>query len=98
MGQPARLEESRPWSFFSYFAIALRSCTTRQSSYVNLFVNPTEQNELAGAQDLGGRSDAGSDKAPTPSEAPTLPLVFLSPKDLFTKFMKVFMKMTQAQT
>ena len=68
------------------------SCTTRRSPCVNPPVDPTEQDELAGAQ--GGRSDAGSDEAPTPPEAP--PPAPTS-EDLFTKFMKVFMETTQAQ-
>ena len=71
------------------------SRTTRRSPRVNPPVDPTEQDELAGAQ--GRRSDTGSDKAPIPSEAPTPPLVPPPAKDLFTKFMKVFMETTQAQ-
>ena len=70
------------------------SRTTRRSPRVNPPVDPTEQDELAGAQ--GGRSNAGSIKAPTPSEAPTPPLVPPTSEDLFTKFMKVFMETTQA--
>ena len=68
------------------------SRTTRRSPRVNPPVDPTEQDELAGAQ--GGRSDAGSDEAPTPPEAP--PPAPTS-EDLFTKFMKVFMETTQAR-
>ena len=75
--------------------MALGSCTTRRSPCVNPPVDPTEQDELASAQ--GGRSDAGSNKALTPPEAPTPPLVSPPAKDLFTKFMKVFMETTQAQ-
>ena len=70
------------------------SRTTRRSPRVNTPVDPAgELDELAGAQ--GGRSDAGSDEAPTPPEAP--PPAPTS-EDLFTKFMKVFMETTQAQT
>ena len=75
--------------------MASKSRTTRQSPCINPPVNPTEQDKLAGAQ--GGRFNAGSDKAPTSPEAPTLPLVPPPSEDLFTKFIKVFMEMTQAQ-
>ena len=71
------------------------SRTTRRSPRVNPPVDPTEQDELAGTQ--GGRSDAGSDEAPAPPEAPTPPLVHPPAKDFFTKFMMVFMETTQAQ-
>ena len=70
------------------------SRTTQRSLRVNPPVDPTEQDELAGAQ--GGRSDAGSDEAPTPPEISTPPPAPTS-EDLFTKFMKVFMETTQAQ-
>ena len=76
--------------------MAPKSCTTRQSLCVNLSINPTKQDELAGAQ--GKRSDTGSNKAPTPPEALTLSLVPPPVKNLFTKFMKVFIETTQAQT
>ena len=68
-------------------------CTTQWSPCVNLPANISgEQDELAGA-----RSDAGNNKAPTPPEALTPPLVSPPAKNLFTKFMRVFMEMTQAQ-
>ena len=71
------------------------SRTTQRSPCVNPPANiPGEQDELASAP---GKSDAGSDEAPTPSEAPTPPLVLLPAEDLFTKFIKVFMETTQAQ-
>ena len=71
------------------------------SSCVDPPANPIgEQNEFAG-QDLVQRFNAGSNeastKAPIPPEALTPPLVLLSTKDLFTKFIKVFMETTQAQ-
>ena len=68
----------------------------RRSPRNNLPANPTgEQNELASPQGLARRSDAGSDKAFTPSEALTPP--FVPPtKDLFTKFMKAFVESIQA--
>ena len=71
------------------------SCA-RQSPCNNLLANPTgEQDELASPQSPAKRSDAGSDEAPTPLEAPTPP--FVPPtKDLFTKFMKAFVESTQA--
>ena len=75
--------------------MALGSRTTRRSPCVNPPVDPTEQDMLAGAQ--GGRSDADSNETPTPPEAPTPPLIPPPTKDLFTKFMKVFMETTQVQ-
>ena len=73
--------------------MALRSYTIWQSLYVNFLANtPKEQDELAGA-----RSNADSDEAPTPLKASTPPLVPPSTKDLFTKFMKVFIETTQVQ-
>ena len=51
------------------------------------------QDELVGA-----KSNTSSDKALTSSEAPTLPLIPLPAKDLFTKFMKMFIETTQTQT
>ena len=92
MGQPAHLEESRPWFFSPSFAMAPRSLITGQSLRINLPIDPIEQDELAGA-----RSDADSNKALTFPKAPTPPLVSPSSKDLFTKFMKIFMETTQAQ-
>ena len=75
---------------------------TCQSLCVNTPVDPAgELDELAGAQGLAKRSNAGSDEAlteaPTPLEASTPPLIPPTSKDLFTKFMKVFMETTQAQ-
>ena len=65
-------------------------------------VNPAEElDELAGAQSLARRSNTGSNKAftkaSTPPETPISPLVLPPTKDLFTRFMKVFMETTQAQ-
>ena len=72
-----------------------------RSPCVNPPADPTgEQDELAGQSLIRG-FNAGSDEAPTktltPPEAPTPPLVLPSTKDLFTKFMKVFMETMQAQ-
>ena len=77
------------------------SSTTRWSPCVNTQVNPAgELDELAGAQGPAKRSNAGSNKALTeaftPLEASTPSLVPLTSKDFFTKFMKVFMEITQA--
>ena len=70
--------------------MTLRFHTTRRNPRVNLPDNiPGEQDELAGA-----RSDAGSNETPTPPEVSTPPLVPPPAKDLFTKFMKVFMETT----
>ena len=72
-----------------------KSRTTRRSPCVNLPADISEeQDKLAGAP---GKSNAGSNEAPTPPEASTLPLIPPPAEDLFTKFMKVFMKTTQAQ-
>ena len=78
------------------------SRTTRRSPRVNTPVDPAgELDELAGAQGPARRSNAKSDKAPTeaptPPEASTPPLVPPTPKNLFTKFMKVFIETTQAR-
>ena len=71
------------------------SCTCR-SPRVNTRIDPAgELDELAGAQGLARGSNLGSDEAPTLLEAITPPLVPPT-EDLFTKFMKVFMEMTQA--
>ena len=73
--------------------MVLRSYITQRNPCINPPDNISgEQDELAGA-----KSDAGSNEAPTPPEAPTLSLFPPPTKDLFTKFMKVFMKTTQAQ-
>ena len=85
------------------FVIALGSYTIWQSPCVNLPVNSTEQDELAGTQAPAKRFNASNNKAFTPPETlipfetPTLPLVPSPAKDLFTKFIKVFMEMTQTQ-
>ena len=69
------------------------------SARVNTLVNPVgELDELAGTQGPAKGSNAGSNEALIPSKAPTLPLILLNSKDLFTKFMKVFMETTQTQT
>ena len=78
------------------------SRTTRQSPCVNTPVNPArELDELDGAQGPARRSNAGSNeaptKAPTPPKASTPPLVPPTSGDLFTKFMKVFIEIMQAQ-
>ena len=67
--------------------------TTRQSPCVNLSTDiPGKQDELAGI-----RSDANSNEALISPEAPTSPFVLPAAKNLFTKFMKVFMQTTQVQ-
>ena len=75
--------------------MALESCVW-QNPYNNLLADPIkEQNELAGSQNQAKRSDASSNKAPTPLEAPIQP--FVPPiEDFFIKFMKVFIESTQA--
>ena len=70
------------------------SRTTQRSPHVHPSVDIIEQDKLAGAP---GRFDANSDEAFIPPKASTPPLVPFFAKDLFTKFMKVFMETTQAQ-
>ena len=82
--------------------MALGSRTTRRSPCVNTPVDPVgELDELVGAQGPAKRFNAGSDEAPTeapiPPKASTSPLVPPTSEDLFTKFIKVFMEMTQAR-
>ena len=70
-------------------------CTIRRSLQVNPPADvPEEQDELAGAS---GRSDTDSNEAPTLPEAPTPPLVPPPTKDLFTKFIMMFMETIQAR-
>ena len=74
------------------------SCITCQSPHINTLANLTEKlDKLAGAQGPIKRSNVESNKAIIPFEASTLPFVLLLAKDLFTKFMKVFIEMTQTQ-
>ena len=83
------------------FAMAPGSCAC-QNSCVNTLVNlARELDELASTQGLAKKSNAGSNKALTEAlispDASTLSFVPPTSKDLFTKFMKVFIEMTQAQ-
>ena len=72
--------------------MASGSHTIRQNFCVNFLANILgEQDELADA-----KSDAGSYKILTFPEVFTLPLVPPPVKDLFIKFMKVFIETTQA--
>ena len=76
--------------------MALRSCAG-QNFCGNPLADPTrEQNGLAGTKSLARRSDAGSNEASIPLAALTLPLVPFA-KDFFTKFIKTFVELTQAQ-
>ena len=69
-----------------------------RSPHVNPQADLTEeQNKLAGQgliREFNAKSNEAPTKAPIPPKAPTLPLVPLSTKDLFIKFMKVFMETT----
>ena len=72
------------------------SRTTRWSLHVNPPADISgEQDELAGAP---GRSNTGSNEALIPPEASTPHLALLTSEDLFTKFIKMFIETTQAQT
>ena len=77
--------------------MAPESCATHRSLCVTTLVDPArELDKLAGAQGPARLSNARSDEAPTSPKAIT-PLLIPSTKDLFTKLMKVFMEMMQAQ-
>ena len=68
------------------------------SSCVNTPVDPSEElDELASAQGPARGSNAGSNETPTPLEASTPPFVPPTSKDLFTKFMKILIEMTEAR-
>ena len=87
MGQPVRLKKQH---HNQTFAMALGSCTTRQSPCVNLPADILkEQDKLTGTT-----SDTSSNEAPTPLEAPTSPLIPPSFEDLSSKFIKAFIKTT----
>ena len=81
--------------------MALGSCVQR-SPCVNPSANLTRKQDEFACQSPVQGFNAGSDKAPTkapiPLKAPTPPLVSFFIKDLFIKFMKVFLETTQAQT
>ena len=96
MGQPARLKKPRFLLFYS-IAIALRSCTCRSPCVNPLDDISKKQDKLACNQGPIKRSYTRSNKALTFSEACTPPLVPFLTKDFFTKFMKVFVKSTQAR-
>ena len=98
MGQPARLEKQY---HNQTFIIVLGSYITRRSPCVNTLVNLAGKlDKFAGAQGQARKPNAGSNEAPTkaltPPEALSPPLILPLVKDFFTKFLKVFMKMTQA--
>ena len=75
-----------------------RFCVCR-SSYVNPLTDfAGKQNKLASAQNLGRKSNVGSNEIPTKAltrpEAPISPFVPPPTKDLFTKFIKMYMETT----
>ena len=75
------------------FEIAPESHTNWRSPYINPLI------DLLGEQDepANAKSDAGSNKAFILLKPPTPPLIPLPAKDLFTKFMKIFIETTQAK-
>ena len=78
--------------------MAPRSCIIRQSFWINISADFTgELDELVGAQGPTKRSNIGSNEALTPPKASILLLVPSPTKDLFTKFMKMFIEMTKTQ-
>ena len=82
--------------------MAPRSCITSQSPRIKTPVNLVgELDELADAQSPARKSNAESNEAftmaLTPPETLTLPFVPSILEDLFTKFMKMFIKTTQAR-
>ena len=79
--------------------MALESRTICWSPCINIPVDDVGKiDELASAEGPAKRSNAGSDEAPTkattPTEAPTPLLIPPTSKDLFTKFIKVFLETT----
>ena len=94
MSQPANLKKQH---HNQIFAITPGSCVCR-SPCINTLLDPVEElDELAGAQGQAKKPNVGNDEASTPLKAPTLPFVSLPAKNLFRKFIKVFIEMTQAQ-
>ena len=81
--------------------MALGSCITCRSSRDNTLANPVwELDELVGqdpTRESNARSNEASIEAPTPPEAPTPLFVPPTSKDIFIKFMKVFIETTQAR-
>ena len=99
MGQLACSEKQH---YDQTFAMTPRSRIICRSPCVNTLVDITEEfDELAGAQEPAKRSNAGSNeastKAPTLIQALTPPFILPISKDLFTKFINVFMETKQAQ-
>ena len=74
--------------------MASRSYFIQQSPCVNLSANFIEENELASQEK---RSNPNNNEATTFLEASTPHLILFLNEDLFTKFIKVFMKIMQAQ-
>lgn len=69
----------------------------RRSPYVNPLANSIEQNKLASvkspAKKANIKSKKASTKAPASLKALILPLLSLSIKNVFTKFIKVFIEL-----
>ena len=74
--------------------MAPRSCACRSARVNTPADAAAELDELADQGPARG-SNAGSNEALIPPEAPTPPLVPPTSEDLFTKFMKVFIETTQ---
>ena len=70
----------------------------RRSSYVNPLANLIEEQDEFAGQSLVQEFNVGSNealtKAFTPLKAPILPFVPFFIKDLFTRFMKIFIETT----
>ena len=65
----------------------------QQNLYINPLANLTKkQDELTAAKGQVKKSNVGIDKALTPSKASIPPFVLLFIKNLFTKFIKTFIK------
>ena len=80
--------------YLFYFAITLKSYI-KQSSYINFPADAIEQDELVDTQSLAKKSVVNTNKIFTPIEALILFLIPFLGKNLFTKFMKTFVKSTQ---
>ena len=91
------------WNRHNQISIAMASGSyARRSLCINSLADSTEeQNKLAGQSPIR-RFNVGSNEAPTKASISlkvlTSPLILFFTKDLFTKFMKMFIKIIQAQT
>lgn len=74
--------------------MTLKSCAY-QSLYINLLADLTKKQDKLIGQSLVQGSNVGSNKASTFFETLTPFFVLSSTKDLFTKFIKAFVELSQ---